>query len=157
MGADEFTLQFLFDFETGPGEGVLIKRSPKSDSRPKLGGVGEADSDALFAQLEAYYIGEGKRETWRGHVEPVEIWRVDRGSRQAIRGVLPDGVMGYSVGGAWCEDLCIYRGGELLLSTISHESEALLRLDRAELPRFEAWARREQERVAGAPRNESPD
>jgi len=134
MGADEFTLQFLFDFETAPGEGLLIKRSPKSDPRPKLGGVGQAQSDALFARLEAYYVGEGERETWREHVESVEIWRFDRESRRALKDLLPDGIMGYSVGGAWCEDICVYRGGELLLGTISHEQEAFLRLHEPVIP-----------------------
>jgi hypothetical protein len=157
LGADEFTLQFLFDFETSPGAGLLVKRSPTIDPRPQFGGVGRAQSDALFARLEAYYLGERERETWPGHVESVETWRLDKESRRALKDVLPDGIMGYSVGGAWCEDLCVYRNGELLLGTITHENEAFLRLDRPEVARFEAWAQREEERVSGTPLNEPSD
>jgi hypothetical protein len=165
MGADEFTLRFLFE-GGDPKKGAVPVFVREPGSVAQAHSVGRAHSDALFARLEEYYLGERERETGTGigHVVGYELqisreigtWRFDEESRRALRDVLPDGIMDGAVGNvAWCEDLCVYRGGELLLCTISHEHEAFLRLHRQEVAQFEAWALREEERITGAPLNES--
>jgi hypothetical protein len=54
---------------------------------------------------------------------------------------MPDGVLGSSaLKDAWAEDLCVYRRGELLFGTVTHERYAFLRLTDAEWRQWEAQA-----------------
>ena len=56
--------------------------------------------------------------------------------------VMPSGVLGSSEGrSGWAEDLCVYRRGQLLFGTVSHEAYAFLHVSDAE------W--REWRRIAG--------
>jgi len=156
LGADEFTLQFLFS-EGDPKKGAVpvFVREPGSVAQAYT--IGRAHSDALFGRLEAYYLGLQERETGSQPVESEDTWRFDRESREALKDLIPDVMAGMGDDDAWCENLCVYRSRELLLGTVSHESEAFLRLQAAEITRFEAWALREEERVSGTPLNESQD
>jgi hypothetical protein len=52
---------------------------------------------------------------------------------------MPQGVLNYSTSkDAWAEDFCVYRRGELVFGTISHEQYAFFRLTDAEWRQWEA-------------------
>jgi hypothetical protein len=101
MGADEFTLRFLFE-GGDPKKGAVPVFVREPGSVAQAHSVGRAHSDALFARLEEYYLGERERETGTGigHVVGYELqisreigtWRFDEESRRALKVVLPLGV-----------------------------------------------------------------
>jgi hypothetical protein len=117
-GADEFAVRFLYarDFKE--------------------------QCDQLAEKLAFALIGERRREctVWRDDDQwrMVEVYRLDQEAVEALKGVMP-GVMGdghWGAARAWAEDLCVYRDGELVFGTVTHERWAGLRVSEEE---WEAW------------------
>jgi hypothetical protein len=100
--------------------------------------------DRLVQKLTFASLGERTSEctvmyTGQCNPRPVEVWRLDVRSCKALRGIMPDGVLGPNEGkDAWVEDLCVYRRGELVFGTVTHEQYAFLRLTDAEWRQCEA-------------------
>ena len=115
VGADEFGLRFIY---------------AGNDARPL--------ADRLAARLDPYFIGTRERECVAGYdfdTKPrqVEVWRLSPQSIATLRDLFPGGLFGARVSpNAWAEDLCVYRGGRLVLGTVTHEEHAFLRLTDAE-------------------------
>ena len=120
IGADEFAVRFMYAGDNGKGA-----------------------CDRLLARLAFASLGERTRECTvtydkESNPRPVKVWRFDAPAREALREVMPDGVLGSSAwSDAWAEDLCVYRRGELLLGTVAHEQHAFLRLTDAEWRQWE--------------------
>lgn len=71
------------------------------------------------------------------------LWELNGVTAPMLLACFPKGLLTYlPTDGSWCEDPCLFRGGELMLGVISHEHEGILRiaaseqlsLDQAELP-----------------------
>jgi hypothetical protein len=126
-GADEFAVRFMH-----------------------AGDDGKDACDRLVERLAFASIGKRTREctvTYDGESNPrsVEVWHFDPPGRQALRQIIPDGVLGSSAWkDAWAEDLCVYRRGELVFGTVTHERYAFLRLTDAEWRQWEAQAAAER-------------
>ena len=61
---------------------------------------------------------------------PSQLWVFNAETMAVLRGCFPRGLLTYfPENGAWFEDPCLYRGGELMLGVISHEGEAVLRIE----------------------------
>jgi hypothetical protein len=121
IAADEFTVRVLY------------------------AGDGAKQACDKFAQKLAFAsLGERTREctvTYAKERNPrqVAVWRLDSAALNALREIMPDGVLGSSAHkDAWVEDLCVYRRGELIFGTVSHERYAFLRLSDAEWRKWEA-------------------
>lgn len=122
FGADECSFTVLLD-----------GGKPESESR----------SDAFIARLAFASLSEAVREVmstangeWH---QPVPRWRFDRPFLLALREVLPQGVFFTT----WSdpvivEDFVVYRGGELLFGTVTHERYASVRMDEEEWARWAA-------------------
>jgi hypothetical protein len=123
IGADEFAVRFMY-----------------------AGDDGEGTCERLARMLAFASLGERIREcsvtyAHERNPRPVEVWRLDLAGVSALREVMPDGILGSTARvDAWAEDLCVYRRGELLLGTISHERLAFLRISDEEWGRWQAWA-----------------
>jgi hypothetical protein len=121
IGADEFAVRFMYAGEDG-----------------------KAPCDRLVQRLALASLGERTREctvTYDKESNPrsVEVWRLDAPGRAALREIMPDGVLGSSAWkDAWAEDLCVYRRGELVFGTVTHERYAFVRLTEAEWHQWEA-------------------
>lgn len=122
IGADEFSLPFMY-----AGDG------------------GKAACDDLREKLIFSLLGDRTRECTVTYAaernpRPVRVWRFDRQSLRALRDVMPDGVLdsGSLTRPAWAEDLCVYRAGDLLFGTVTHERYAFLRLPEAEWRQWNA-------------------
>jgi hypothetical protein len=123
IGADEFAVRFLY------------------------AGDAKAACDPLAHKLPFASLGERTRECTvtyakESNPRPVEVWRLDSKAVRALREIMPDGVLGSNKWrDAWAEDLCVYRRGELLFGTVTHERWASLRLTDAEWRQWEMQAR----------------
>jgi hypothetical protein len=121
VGADEFAVRFMH-----------------------AGDDGKDPCDRLVGKLAFASLGERTRECTVTHAKesnprPVEVWRFDARGREALREIMPEGVLGSSAWkDAWAEDLCVYRRGELLFGTVTHERYAFLRLADSEWRQWEA-------------------
>lgn len=122
LGADEFALRFL------------------------AAGTGADDAcDRLAETLTFASLGNRVRECTVTYGEetnprPIQVWRLNTASLAALRQIMPGGIMETSDGRrAWAEDLCVYRNGDLLLGTVTHEQYAFLRISVAEWTRFEKF------------------
>ena len=121
IGADEFAVRFVYAGDDGKGA-----------------------CDRFARKLAFASLGERPRECTvtyakEGNPRPVEVWRLDARGREALREIMPDGL--FCPGArkdAWAEDLCVYRRGELLFGTVSHERYSFLRLTDAEWRQWEA-------------------
>jgi hypothetical protein len=120
VGADEFAVRFMYARDDG------------KDAR-----------DQLMGKLAFASLGDRTRECTvaydkESNPRPVGVWRFDPKSLDALRDVMPAGILrSGDMGSAWAEDLCVYRGGELLFGTVTHEQYAFLRLSDAEWRRWE--------------------
>jgi hypothetical protein len=125
IGADEFRVSFLY---------------------VSGGGGGQEMCDRLFSRLEFALIGERVREctvtaAGASNPRPVEVWRLDVGSLGALCEIMPAGVMGPAhMELASAEDLSVYRQGQLLFGTVSHEQIAFARLTEEEWEQWNAWS-----------------
>lgn len=123
IGADEFSVRFMYTGDEGKGP-----------------------CDRLVQKLAFASLGDRTRECTvtyanESNPRPVEPWRFDPAGREALREIMPNGVLGSSEWkDAWAEDLCVYRRGELLFGTVTHEWYAFLRLTDAEWSQWEAQA-----------------
>jgi hypothetical protein len=121
IGADEFAVRLMY-----------------------AGDDGKASCDRLVQKLAFASLGARTREctvTYAKESNPrlVEVWRLDAPGREALREIMPDGVLGSSAWkDAWSEDLCVYRHGELVFGTVTHERYAFVRLTDAEWNQWEA-------------------
>jgi len=129
IGADEFAVRFMC-----------------------AGDDGKAPCEQLEQKLAFASLGERPRECTvtyakESNPRPVEVWRLDARSRDALREIMPSGVLGSSAWmDAWAEDLCVYRRGELVFGSVTHERYAFVRIADAEWHQWEAQsaaARRE--------------
>lgn len=94
--------------------------------------------DEAYATLEAsirpFALRTGVCErltAMRGQafVRATELWSLTSESLLALPPLFPRGLFDYPFGSAaWCEDLTLYRDGNLLLGIVSHESWGLLRV-----------------------------
>lgn len=115
LGADECAVRFLY-----------------------AGANGRAECDRLKSRLAFAALGERTRECTvtygrQSNPRPTEVWRFDRQSLEAIKTIVPGGILDPSNGAlAWAEDLCIYRRGDLLLGIVTHEQFAFVRMSDAE-------------------------
>jgi len=66
------------------------------------------------------------------------LWRFDKRSLVVLKGLLPDGLFTDRQGNSdgWIEDVTFYRSSELLLGVITHEHQATLRANNADLRRL---------------------
>lgn len=123
IGADEFTVRFMY-----------------------AGEEGKAACARLVQKLAFASLGKRTRECTvtyanQSNPRPVDVWRFDAAGREALREVMPGGVLGSTAWkDAWAEDLCVYRRGGLLFGTVTHERYAFLRLTDAEWEQWEANA-----------------
>jgi hypothetical protein len=122
IGADEFAISIL------EGEG------------------GEREGDWIESRLMSASIGLRVREcavTYGNDANPrpIEVWRLDTQSLEALREIMPAGIIDQVSAKSCIEDLCVYRHGELLFGTVTHEEHAFFHLADAE---WELW----QSRVA---------
>ena len=129
IGADEFAVRFLY------------------------AGKEKERCDRLKAKLDIASIGERRREctVWQENDRwrEIEVWRLDRESVEMLKEVMP-GVMGLvDWEGAWAEDLCVYRGWELVFGTVTHERWAFLRLSEDQWRRWEEFRRERRADGAG--------
>jgi hypothetical protein len=89
-------------------------------------------------------IGKRRRDLQWGYPWPrraISVWRLDESSLAALKALMPDGLLGEGwIRRAAIEDLCVYRNGELLLWTISHEHEAEVELSDAEWHHWTLWS-----------------
>jgi hypothetical protein len=121
IGADEFAVCFMY-----------------------VGDDGKTPCDQLGQKLAFASLGKRPREctvTYAKESSPrsVEVWRLDARSRDALREIMPNGVLGSSARrGSWAEDLCVYRRGELVFGTVTHERYAFIRITDAEWNQWEA-------------------
>lgn len=123
FGADECTFTILLDGGKPESEGL---------------------ADAFIARLEFASLSEAVREvmstaTNEWH-KPVPRWRFDRAFLKALRDVQPQGVFFTS----WSdpvivEDFIVYRNGEILFGTVTHEGHASIRMTDAEWARWSAY------------------
>ena len=120
IGANEFSVRFMY-----------------------AGDNGKSACDRLVRKLASSSLGEHTRECTltyakEGNPRPVEVWCLDASGREALLEIMPDGVLGSSAGkDAWAEDLCVYRRGELVFGTVTHEGYAFLRLNDAQWRQWE--------------------
>lgn len=64
---------------------------------------------------------------------PTQLWELNDASAAILLECFPRGLLTYYPENAvWFEDPCLYRGAELMLGAISHEAEAVLRLESSE-------------------------
>ena len=57
------------------------------------------------------------------------LWELNDTTAAILLGYFPVGLLSYvPSSGAWCEDPCVFRRGELILGVISHEHEGVLRI-----------------------------
>ena len=90
----------------------------------------EAWADKVLAKLSPFLIGRRHRECTVSYSGPelvgdFLVWRLDQSSIALLTELLPDGIKGIT----WAiEDLCVYRAGDLVLGTVTHEHEAFVRL-----------------------------
>jgi hypothetical protein len=107
---------------------------------------GKTASDEIRRKLTFAFLGDREREctvTYGNQTNPrsIWVWRLDRKSIDTLRDVMPAGIMrSDEPRPAWAEDLCVYRGGTLLLGTYTHERYAAIRLSDAVWARWEAHA-----------------
>src|SRR3954452_9396664 len=86
IGADEFAVRFMYAGDDGKGA-----------------------CDRLARKLAFASLGERMRECTVTYAEesnprPVQVWRLDAPSREALREIMPDGVLGSSASKqAWAE------------------------------------------------------
>jgi hypothetical protein len=121
IGADQFAVRFMYAGDDGKGACDRLVR--------KLGSTPRGER---ARECTATYANES-------NPRPVEVWPLDAPGREALREIMPDGVLGPSTWkDAWAEDLCVYRRGELLFGTVTHERCAFLRLTDAEWRQWEA-------------------
>jgi hypothetical protein len=60
---------------------------------------------------------------------PQQLWRLNAASAEILWSELKGGLLNYySNGEAWLEDPALYRGPDLMLGIVSHESEGVLRI-----------------------------
>jgi hypothetical protein len=59
------------------------------------------------------------------------LWRLNRESLAALRGVMPSGIFTDAQGNTegWIEDLAVYDHGRIRLGVVTHEDEAILSVD----------------------------
>jgi hypothetical protein len=123
IGADEFAVRFMYS-----------------------GDEGKEACDRLVRRLEFASLGNRTRQCTVTYAKecnprPVKVWRLDPTSLEALREIMPDGVLGSGEWKeAWAEDLCVYRRGELLFGTVSYEQYAFFQLPDAEWRLWEAHA-----------------
>jgi hypothetical protein len=121
IGADEFAVRFMY-----------------------AGDDGKDACDRLARKFEFVPLGERTRECTVSYANesnprPIDVWRLDAPACETLREVMPEGILGSSAWkDAWAEDLCVYRRGELLFGTVTHERYAFLRLTDAEWRQWEA-------------------
>jgi len=114
IGADEFAVRFIY-----------------------CGDESKAACERLVATLASASLGQRTRECTvtsggESNPRPVEVWRFDQRSLEALRNVMPGILSSGDASQAWAEDLCVYRHGELLFGTVTHEQFAFLRVSDAE-------------------------
>ncbi|HEV2296245.1 MAG TPA: hypothetical protein VGR35_20540 [Tepidisphaeraceae bacterium] len=125
IGADEFAVRFLYCGEHGKDPCDRLAR-----------GIAFASQGERTRECTVTFVGET-------NPRPIEVWRLDRPALEALRDVMPSGVLGAEMGSderalAWAEDLCVYRRGQLLFGTVTHERIAFLRVSDAEWEQWEA-------------------
>jgi hypothetical protein len=118
IGADEFSLSLIH-----------------------CGDEGKSVCDRLAGTLAFASLGERTRECTvtyggQGNPRPIEVWRLDQRSLEALRQVMPGILSSGDRSLAWAEDLCVYRRGALILGTVTHEQFAFLRISDDE---WNAW------------------
>ena len=122
LKADEFSIRFMHAGETG-----------------------KQHCDELLGKLSGYSLGMANREcsvtyAHEGNPRFVDVWRLNPMSLRALQEVMPDGILGTShFASAWAEDLCVYRVGELIFSSVTHERIAVVRMTDSE---WLQWQRR---------------
>jgi hypothetical protein len=124
IGADEFAVRFMY-----------------------WGDEGKPACDRLAETLASASLGERTRECTTTYVHesnprPVEVWRLDRRSLAALQKVMPGILSSGDTSQAWAEDLCVYRRGELVLGTGTHEQFAFLRVSDNDWNAWDAKAAR---------------
>jgi hypothetical protein len=124
IGADEFAVRFIY-----------------------CGAEGKAACERLAATLASASLGERTRECTvtyasQSNPRPVKVWRFDRRSLEALREIMPGVLSADDTSHAWAEDLCVYRRGELLFGTVTHEQFAFLQVFDAEWSAWKAAAER---------------
>ena len=106
--------------------------------------AGDAAYEELERPLRAVVLPGAQRERLTARpgqpfVRESELWALTPESLAALPAMFPRGPFDYPFGvEAWCEDLTLYRDGELLLGIISHEDWGLLRLSDLEVARLAA-------------------
>ena len=65
---------------------------------------------------------------------PCRLWSLTFESAGILLSELKGDLLGYFGGEAWLEDPALYRGPDLMLGVVSHESEGVLRIRPDELP-----------------------
>ncbi|HEY7088732.1 MAG TPA: hypothetical protein VH518_11625 [Tepidisphaeraceae bacterium] len=124
LGADEFSLDFLY------------------------AGQEKEECSRLSGKLAFASLGKKMREctsTYQGRTNPreIEVWRLDQRALEVLRELLPKGVLSsINWERAGAEDLCVYRDGELVFGTVTHEHYAFLRISDSEWKR---WQERREE------------
>lgn len=100
--------------------------------------------DHVSQSLDCVFLGKHIREctlSFEHEANPreIELWRFDSLGRSLLRRLMPDGILvANSTEDVWAENLCVYRNGELLLGTVTHEQHATLYVTAAE---WEKWLR----------------
>ena len=118
-GADEFGVRILYWGNTG-------------------------DPGPLEAALAPFSLGTREREctVWSSRqekVRPTPVWQLNAESIAVLATLMPRGILTYDHNaGAWLEDLCVYRGGELVFGTVTHEQFAFVRLSDDEWASWQA-------------------
>jgi hypothetical protein len=125
IGADEFAVRFMYCGDDAAKESC----------------------DRLMHTLAFASLSERTREcpvTYPKESNPrsVDVWRFDAAALTALREIMPVGILASNAWKeAWAEDFCVYRRGELLFGTVTHERNAFLRLTDAEWRQWEAQSR----------------
>ena len=124
LGADEFTI------DTQGTDGVLAKRVRQQFEKA----------------VKPFSRGEQTRERMSGPTadeltRSTQLWELNHSTIEALMQVLPGGLLQYEPGegmGGWFEDPVLYREGQLMLGTLSHEAFAVLSISEAECAQLEA-------------------
>ena len=124
IGADEFAVRLMYAGDDGKGPCNQLSRMLAPSS------LGEQTRECTVTYAK------------ESNPRPIEVWRLDASSRDALREIMPDGILGSSAWkDAWAEDLCVYRRGGLVFGTVTHEQYAFFRLSDTEWRQWEAARR----------------
>jgi hypothetical protein len=106
--------------------------------------IDDAAYDAIEAPLLSFQRDSAIREHLSGSAaedfrREARLWLCTSDSLAVLPGLFPLGPFAYPFGEtAWCEDLILYRDGELMLGIISHEDAGLMRLTQLEVSQLSA-------------------